>query len=172
MGKLAAITQKTLDRNQLRIRCRYLLWRQDFILSLLQVENLQPHVKTCCHNSRFLSSPLPVATRLSRVSCGDKIPSCLFCKLKTCCHTGKPAATTQKTLARNQLRIRCRYLLWRQDFILSLLQVGNLQPHVKTCCHGLKTCTHNSKNLGSESVEDQMPVSLVATRFHLVSSAS
>jgi len=29
-------------------------------------------------------------------------------------------------------------------------------------------CTHNSKNTGSEPAEDQMPVSLVATRFHLV----
>ena len=60
--------------------------------------------------------------------------------------------------ARNQLRIRCRCRLvatrfhsgslWRQDFILSLLQVENLQPQGKTCSHGLKIC---AKGLGRSS---------------------
>jgi len=60
--------------------------------------------------------------------------------------------------ARNQLRISCRCRLmatrfhsgslWRQDFILSLLQVENLQPQGKTCSHGLKMC---AKGLGRSS---------------------
>ena len=41
------------------------------------------------------------------------------------------------------------------------VQVKNSHPHGKTCIH-------NSKKPGSEPVVDQMPVSLVATRFHLV----
>ena len=40
---------------------------------------------------------------------------------KTCTHMGKRAATIQTSLARNQLRIRCRYLLWRQEFHLVIL---------------------------------------------------
>ena len=41
MGKIAATIQMVSPRLS--------LWRQDFILSILQVENLQPHGKTCSH---------------------------------------------------------------------------------------------------------------------------
>ena len=60
---------------------------------------------------------------------------------------------------RNQSRIRCLHVLWRQDFILS----GKCK--LKTRTHMGKLAPTIQKTPGSESVEDQMPVSLVATRF-------
>ena len=59
---------------------------------------------------------------------------------------------------RNQSRIRFRYLLWRQDFILSE------KCKLKTRTHMGKSAPTIQMALGSEPVEDQIPVSLVATR--------
>jgi len=62
-----------------------------------------------------------------------------MCKLKTCTHMGKCAATIQMSLARNQLRIRWLYVLWRQDFILSKASAS-----WKTCSHMGKCAAHVS----------------------------
>jgi len=51
--------------------------------------------------------------------------------------------------------------LWRQDFILSILQVENLQPHGKNCTHGLKTCTH--KRLGTQLFSDRSFLDMLVT---------
>ena len=105
-------------RNQLRIRCRYLLWRQDFILS----EKCK--LKTRTHMGKLAAT---IQMSPSHLLCGDKISSC-----------------------RRQV------------------QVENSHPHGKTCSHMGKLVHTIQKTPGSEPVEDQMPVSLVATRFHLV----
>ena len=99
---------------------------------------------------------------------------------------------------RNELRIGSLYVLWRQDFIVSKACASwklaptreNLHPHgmgklaaTSLCGDKISSCRRSAswklaptwenshpqfKNTGSEPVEDQMPVCLVATRFHLV----
>ena len=46
--------------------------------------------------------------------------------------------------------------------------MGKLAPTWENSHPHGKTCTYNSRKPGSEPVEDQIPGSLVATRFHLV----
>ena len=119
--------------------------------------------------------------------------SCFLRVLRTLDRIVRPKKqVVHRLLPRNQLRIRCRCLLWRQDFDLVIVSkkcklktrthMGKLaptwensHPHGKTRTHMGKTRTHRGKlaptiqkTPGLELVEDQMPVSLVATRFHLV----
>jgi len=71
-------------------------------------------ISSCLLSNQQVDNLLPrVKFRLSTLLCGDKISSCRSCKLKTCSHMGKLAPHLS---------------LWRQDFILSILQVGKLAP--------------------------------------------
>ena len=74
-----------------------LLWRRDFILSILQVGKLAPPSVLWRRDFIVSGSFSLVATRFHLVGilfpCGDEISSCRFCKLKTCSHMGELAAT-------------------------------------------------------------------------------
>ena len=73
--------------------------------------------------------------------------------------------------ARNQLRIRCLYVLWRQDFhrvivsgkckLKTRTHMGKLAAHV-SCGDEISSCRRDVQ------VGKLAPTSLVATRFHLV----
>ena len=118
----------------------------------VQVENLHPHGKTCTHNSKNPGSePVEDQMPVSLVATRFHLVSCRISKLKTCCHNSNFPSPP--------LFVATRFHL------VGEVQVENSHPHGKTC-------SHNSKKPGSEPAEDQMPVCLVATRFHRVDSAS
>ena len=81
---------------------------------------------------------------------------------------GKTRTHNSKTLARNQLRNRCLYVLWRQDFILSGTCKLKTRTHMGGCAATWENLQPQFQCPWLETVEDQMPGSLVATRFHLV----
>ena len=92
-------------RNQLRIRFRYLLWRQDFhLVGEVQVENSHPHGKTCSHNSKT-----PAWNQL-RNRCLHVLWRQDFhrvegmCKLKTRTHGMKTCTHGMKTCTHKRMR--------------------------------------------------------------------
>ena len=142
-------------RNQSRIRCRCLLWRQDFHrVEEVQVENSHPHGKTRTHMGKLAPTSL-VATRFHLVgevqvgnshphgktrthmgwenlqpplSCGDEISSC---RRHVQVENSHPHGKTRT----HNLSGPAPRLLWRQDFHLveGMCKLENLHPHGKTC---------------------------------------
>ena len=104
----------------------------------VQVENSHPHGKTRTHNSKNPGSE-PAEDQMPACLVATRFPSCHLVgevQVKNSHPHGKTCTHNSKTLSRNQLRIRCRYLLWRQDFhLVGEVQVENSHPHGKTCSH-------------------------------------
>ena len=82
---------------------------------LPQFTNLHPHGKTCSHNSNGPSPHLFVATRFHLVSCR-------ISKLKTCAHGLKTCTHNSKNPGSFPPSSPVLFPLWRQDFILSLVE--------------------------------------------------
>ena len=147
-------------RNQLRIRCRYLLWRQDSILSG------KCKLKTRTHMGWGNLHPTSlVATRF---------PSCFLwrqdfilsgkCKLETCTHMGNLAPTSlvatrfhlvgevQVGNSHPHGETFSHLSLWRQDFhLVGEVQVENSHPHGKTYSPPLFVATRFPSCRGSAS---------------------